>query len=276
MEYLIWCDESVKKGKHYSNFYGGILVRSIHIESVVDEIRAVRAEHNLHKELKWQKVTDQYLSKYIAVINKLFDLMEKDLIKVRIMFRHNVYQLLNLTQTQVENEFFILYYHFFKHAFGLSYSDEGKDRPIYIRAYFDLLPDTIEKRYQFREFIKGLEKDRNFQKANIRFRKDAITEVDSKKHDLLQCMDIILGSMAFRLNDMHKEKLPGTNKRGKRTIAKEKLYKLINHRIRKLYPGFNIGVSTGHPGGASDRWRQPYRHWSFVSRANQIDETYYK
>ena len=39
----------------------------------------------------------------------------------------------------------------------------------------------------------------------------------------MQCLDIVLGAMAFRLNDMHKEKRPDTNRRGKRTIAKEKL-----------------------------------------------------
>lgn len=27
-EYTIWCDESIKKGKYYSNFYGGLLIQS--------------------------------------------------------------------------------------------------------------------------------------------------------------------------------------------------------------------------------------------------------
>jgi hypothetical protein len=58
-------------------------------------------------------------------------------------------------------------------------------------------------------------------------------------------MDIILGAMAFRLNDLHKEKLDGSNKRGKRTIAKENLYKYILAEIRSFYPNFNIGITTG-------------------------------
>ena len=38
--------------------------------------------------------------------------------------------------------------------------------------------------------------------------------------------------MAFRLNDKHKIKPPGQRTRGKRTIAKERLYKHISQRIR--------------------------------------------
>ena len=35
---------------------------------------------------------------------------------------------------------------------------------------------------------------------------------------------------------------------GKRTIAKEKLYKYILSEIRTIHPGFNIGVKTGARG----------------------------
>ncbi len=66
-----------------------------------------------------------------------------------------------------------------------------------------------------------------------------------------------LGAMAFRLNDKHLVKPPGQVRRGKRTIAKEKLYKHILGRIRQLYPNFNIGESTGMQGDRANRWRTP-------------------
>jgi hypothetical protein len=69
--------------------------------------------------------------------------------------------------------------------------------------------------------------------------------------------------MQFRLNDSHKEKPEGARLRGKRTIAKEKLYKHINQRIRRIYPGFNIGVNTSTRNEPENRWRDPYRHWLF-------------
>lgn len=52
MEYFIWCDESVKKGKHYSNFYGGVLVSSTHVKRVTETINKVCAKQNLRHELK--------------------------------------------------------------------------------------------------------------------------------------------------------------------------------------------------------------------------------
>src|SRR5690606_12399005 len=125
------------------------------------------------------------------------------------------------------------------------------------------LPDTLAKRQQFKEYIKGLENVRKFQLARIKIRKEDITEVDSRDHILLQCLDIVLGCMAFRLNNMHTVKPEGSRRRGKRTIAKEKLYKHISKHIREIYPGFNIGISTG-TGELADRWNHSYRHWRFV------------
>ena len=74
---------------------------------------------------------------------------------------------------------------------------------------------------------------------------DQIAEVDSHEHSILQAVDVVLGSMQFRLNDFHRAKPPGQARRGKKTIAKEKLYKRISQRIRSIYPNFNIGISTG-------------------------------
>ena len=77
--------------------------------------------------------------------------------------------------------------------------------------------------------------------------------------------------MQFRLNDKHLEKPPGANQRGKRTIAKEKLYKHINKRIREIYPNFNVGVNTSDRGEVTNRWKDPYRHWIFKPSGAEID-----
>ena len=70
-----------------------------------------------------------------------------------------------------------------------------------------------------------------------------VAEVCSHDHVLLQCTDIVLGAMYFRLNNLHLEKPAGSRTRGKRTIAKEKLYKHINSQISSILPHFNIGVN---------------------------------
>lgn len=33
-EYIIYCDESIEKGKYYSDFYGGVLIGSTHLDAI--------------------------------------------------------------------------------------------------------------------------------------------------------------------------------------------------------------------------------------------------
>lgn len=75
--------------------------------------------------------------------------------------------------------------------------------------------------------------------------------------------------MTFRLNDKHREKLPGTARRGERTKAKEALYKRILARIGEIKPNFNVGISTG--GGPENRWDAPYQHWAFQPKEFEYD-----
>ncbi|MGN1143952.1 MAG: hypothetical protein ACI4SU_05255 [Anaerovoracaceae bacterium] len=78
-----------------------------------------------------------------------------------------------------------------------------------------------------------------------------------------------MGAIQFKLNKENEVKNPETGRRGKRTIAKEKLYKEINKRIREIYPNFNIGISTGFSDDRTKLWWQPYRHWSFIPESYQ-------
>lgn len=86
MEYRIYCDESIKRGKYFSNFYGGVLINSRDLARVEQRLARVCDEQHFHNEVKWQRVTEQYLPKYIALMDAFFDLLAAGLVKVRIMF----------------------------------------------------------------------------------------------------------------------------------------------------------------------------------------------
>lgn len=86
---------------------------------------------------------------------------------------------------------------------------------------------------------------------------------------LLQCVDVVLGAMQFRLNDKHKEKPEGSRTRGKRTIAKEGVYRHILARIQQVYPRFNISLPTSLRDDMTNLWKDPYRHWLFVPKDAQ-------
>ncbi len=170
----------------------------------------------------------------------------------------------------------MLYYQFVKHAFGLKYAGRAHAETK-VRIYFDKLPDTHEKCAAFKGFVVGLNKNADFRGSRIVLKDDQIAEVDSKEHVIMQSLDVIMGAIQFRLNDKHKEKPEGARVRGKRTIAKEKVYKRVSALIRELRPGFNIGISTGLNGaGLEARWTDPYRHWLFLPADLEIRPQYAK
>ncbi|MBR0982344.1 DUF3800 domain-containing protein [Bradyrhizobium liaoningense] len=262
-EYIIYCDESDEKGTYFSNFYGGTLVESQNYQAIVDEIRARKTALNLHKEVKWTRITEHYADKYIALIDTFFDLVKVGKIKVRIMFTQNTVIAKNLTPQHVEEKYFILYYQFLKHAFGLAVSPI-LNGGVNLRIYPDQIPDNKERVEQFRGFLMGLAGSPPFRERRIRIRREDIADVDSKQHEILQCLDIVLGAVNFRLNDKHKEKTAkGGTRRGSRTKAKERVYRHILGRIQDIYPRFNIGRSTGQD-SEECRWSHPYRHWLFT------------
>ncbi len=271
-EYIIYADESLKRGKFFSNYYGGALVRSQDLQFVQSSLRNTMAALNLTREVKWSKVSAVYLDKYMRLMDCFFSLMRNGRVKARIMFTQNANVPTALSKKHAEDEYFLLYYQFIKHAFGLPYSnDTGK--PIRCRLYLDKLPDTKEKVAIFRGYLCGLSKSPAFRHARIQFLPDQIAEVRSHDHVILQCVDVVLGSMQFRLNDKHKVKPAGSRVRGSKTIAKEKLYRHINQSIRALYPNFNIGISTGIRNGPEDRWEDPYRHWLFKPKEHERDDS---
>jgi len=108
----------------------------------------------------------------------------------------------------------------------------------------------------------------DFYKSSVRIRKGDIAEICSHEHVLLQCLDVVLGAMFFRLNNLHKAMPEGKKRRGKRTIAKEKLYKHMLEQINDIFPNFNIGESTGDRGETYPEfyWKHPYRHWKFTPK----------
>lgn len=248
-----------------------ILVDYTELEMISNELNAKKEELGLFQEVQWTKVTEQYLDKYLELINYFFEFVKSNKIKVRIMFRQNVQVLQNLTREHEEKEYFLLYYQFIKHAFGIDYCNPNEKDQVILKLYFDKLPDTKRKNKEFKGYIYAL--NDFFCINNIHIYNEDIAEVDSKNHVILQCMDIILGAMNFKLNNMDKEKMAGSNRRGKRTIAKEKLYRNILRNIKTIHPNFNIGISTGWHGDFANNWMDTYRHWCFKSKNSIFDSS---
>jgi hypothetical protein len=262
-EYIIYCDESDDKGKFYSNFYGGALLHANErkqIEQVLTEAKGDRKG----SEFKWTHIGPHNEALYIAFVDAFFGLIKDEWLKVRIMFTQNINQTKGLVEYSVDSEFFILYYHFLKLAFGLRYCNLDRAEDVNVTVFLDDVPDSDEKFDNFKDYLSSLSTYPVFHRNRISIRKENIADVDSKEHVILQAIDVVLGAIQFRLNDKHKVMPEGKRRRGKRTRAKERVYKHINKRLQELRPGFNVGNSTGHDTGVEDRWLHKYRHWCFV------------
>ena len=273
-EYILFCDESDSTGKYFSNFYGGVMVGASQYQRVTDFLNSEKQRLGFYGEVKWSKVTELYRDRYIALIKSFFREVAAGHLRVRIMFTQNALAAKGLTREQINSTYFRLYYQFAKHAFGLRHRPVTEG-PARLRLYFDEFPETRESVAQFRGFILGLQADPLVRRTGLTIKAEDIAEVRSHDHVLAQCLDLVLGSMSFRLNDKHLEKPAGSRKRGKKTIAKEAVYKAIYNEIRAIRSHFNIGISTGTD-NISERWSAPYRHWLFVPAEREYKEGFTK
>jgi len=274
MEYIIYFDESVSDGKYFTDFFGGVLVRSRDFNHIKEALDNKKQELNLNGEIKWIKVTANYLNKYKQIMDLFFSFVKENKLKVRIMFRETSQVPSNLTFEQIHNRYSLLYYQFVKNAFGLSFHgvEDGKE-PVYLRLYFDEIPYSLQQRDAFKTHIYSLQHYPRFKRAHIKIRLGDIVEIKSQKHSIQQCMDIVLGSIAFMLNKKNEAIGDGMLQRGNRTIAKEALF----HHILKHIMDSNcvefFDISTTTPITIpADFWRMPYRHWKFVTAEFRADK----
>lgn len=263
MEFVLLCDESAEKGKKYGDFFGGCLVNGKDITAINEALNLKKSELHFFGELKWTKVTMPYLEKYKAIMDLFFSFVREGKIKVRIMFRSMKDE--PARHSSQDEKYFKLYYQFIKHAFGFRTIPQAL-APVYVRIYLDQLPDTKEKCAAFKDFLLDMPNTADFQNSPLRIREGDIAEICSHNHVLLQCVDVVLGAMNFRLNELHRAIPEGQTHRGQRTIAKEQLYKHIYQQICQMKPRFNIGVSTGDCGYQNPHWECPYQHWDFKSK----------
>ena len=76
----------------------GALINMSNINLIENALNSKKEELNLKGEIKWTKVTDNYLEKYIDMMNLFFEFIKKGKIKVRIMFAQNAFVSEGLTK----------------------------------------------------------------------------------------------------------------------------------------------------------------------------------
>lgn len=250
-KYLIVCDESSKKGKNHSYFYGGAML----LESKYDQISSILDDYKIKlgfNELKRIKITEKNYKDYISMLSLFFVFVKSGDIKLRIMFSPND-QLLRLSKS--ENFSYTKFYHtFIKNAFNIFYA--GKD--IGLRLIFDDLPETREQCDKFKQCLMGsINKNKKYYKNRVCLKQSQIEEVDSRKHIILQLVDVVVGVIEFYLNTDLTE-----IRQSKRANAKYKVFKYIFSQIKEIKPDFEI-CKTTYPVYSVKGWLNKYAHFVY-------------
>ena len=251
-KFVIVCDESRKKGPTYSYFFGGAMLLENKYEYITSILDDYKSKLGLH-ELKRTKITDKNYKDYIKVLELFFTFVRSGYIKIRIMFSPND-ELLILPNAQ--NETYSKFYNIFiVNAFNIYYASED----IQLRLIFDDLPETKSQCTKFKQYlmqsINHIPTKPNTTRAFVK--KESIEEVDSKKHTILQCIDVIVGLTDFILNTTPKEILES-----KRAKARHEVWKKIFEFILEIDSKFNIKETT-RPVFSHKAWQNKYSHFVY-------------
>lgn len=250
-KYIIVCDESNRHGSKYSYFFGGCIVDETQYESISNELNSYKEFLGLH-EIKREKINQLNVGNYKKIIDLFFRYIRAGDIKVRIMYSPN--NQLNQFPHGQDNLYSKLYYVFLKKAFSLFYAYED----INLKIYFDELPESLSINKNFKKHLVSCFINASKDSSNkVSLYPSNIFEVDSKNHVILQCIDVILGTIEFFLNT------PDEQRTSKRALAKIEMFNHIyEHYITNLCENFSFDLSTGYF-NCRKAWKSPYKHFVY-------------
>ncbi len=149
--YIIYADESDKKGQYFSNFFGGVLLKASDREAISDALMAKKFELGLERELKWQYVDAACVDRYIEFVQTYFEFVATGRLKTRIMFTQNMMVPNNLDRRHHDDQYFLLYYQFIKHAFGIAYCNPNALDRVYFAVFPDKIPEAPGQLERFKD-----------------------------------------------------------------------------------------------------------------------------
>jgi hypothetical protein len=195
--YYVYCDESRQTIDRYM-VLGGLIIQSNEIKRFNDTMEKFRSEQKMFAELKWSKVSEQKISEYKRFVEYFFALNNTDILHFHCMIidNHSINHK-KFSQGNKEIGFYKLYYQLLLHCFGNKYcSNRTLQRLIVIL-------DHRESKYKLSDLKFILNNGIN-KRYGINYEPYVNVESrDSKKSNLIQINDIILGAVGFQKNGYH-------------------------------------------------------------------------
>lgn len=211
----IFCDESRQTSERFM-VLGGIIIARSNVAPFNRTMQAYRKKFNMTSELKWNKVKRQKLDEYKGFVDYFFALLNNDKIHFKCMIVDNhAMDHRKYNEKSKEIGFQKMYYQMLLHCFGIKYYKEfGCEK-------FFLYPDQRHSKSRLEDLRTFL--NRGIRKHGISTNPFVhIEAVDSKKSEIMQINDIILGAVGYHKNGVH---LLSDASEGKKELAQH----ILNH-----------------------------------------------
>ena len=231
-KYSFFADESDITSSRYS-MVGGTAILSDSLRSVYRKIFNLRQKHNMFAELKWSKVSNQKKDAYQDFIDLYFDLIRSGLIAFHCAsfdntkWKHDIYNDGDKDLGLSKN-----YYQLILHRYIRVYGEQASLFICLDRRFSSTrLPDLQ------RILNAGAAKDYGLTFGPVR----TLVSRDSKKDDLLQLNDVILGAISSVKNGRH---IDPQTKTAKAELAKLVLRKTKLGSLDKDTPVYAKGFTV--------------------------------
>jgi hypothetical protein len=192
---------------------GGIIIPDDRLARVKESLQKYRLEERMRAELKWSKVTKQYLRKYKIFVDHFFELNSRDcahfhsLILDSHQFNHRKFN-----EGNKDLGYYKFLYQLLLHGFGKHYSKNRRGEECKLIVH----PDQRNSKYPLDRLRTTLNYSMAKQYAVRTKPFLAIEAQDSKQADLAQLNDILIGAVGFQKNEI--DLIAGTQ-RGKIDLA---------------------------------------------------------
>lgn len=192
--YHIFVDESCTDGNHGRMVFGGIILSSDAYTSVDEKLEAWRQRHGMHKELKWTKVKYRKLREYRDFAETGIYCARQGLLRFKSMVvKKEEIDYKTFHNNDKELGFYKLMYQFLLHSFG-SHLKRGDRVLIHLDERVSKYP--LSRLHMF--LNRGMRR-----KHQLIDPVASIQPIDSKKSNVLQLTDVLMGAVAFHWNERH-------------------------------------------------------------------------
>jgi hypothetical protein len=189
----IYCDESRQTADRYMVIGGVILTREMEAQ-FAQTMSLYRSGNNMNAEIKWSKVSNQKQKEYQALVDLFFSLNCAIHFKAIVIDTHEIDHK-RFNKNNPELGFYKLMYQFLLHSFGR-----------YLQAN-DQCIITLDERttsyYKLSTLCAILNNGLHKKYPNLNQPVRNIQATDSKKSDLIQIADVLMGAIGYQMNDAH-------------------------------------------------------------------------